>query len=61
MSLILDALNRSESERRGGDVPGLATEHFHPQERDAGGWRLYLPWMALTVAVAVIVSAIQGR
>ena len=62
MSLILDALNRSEAERRGGgEVPGLATEHFSGSEGDKFKLRVYLPWLALAVAVAVIAWLVLDR
>ena len=62
MSLILDALNRSEAERRGGgEVPGLATEHFSGAEGDKFKLRGYLPWLALAVAVAVIAWLLLDR
>ncbi len=57
MSLILDALNRSESERRGeGDVPGLATEHFIGSEANSGTMKLRR-WALILVAVVVAVAA----
>ena len=62
MSLILDALNRSEAERRGGgEVPGLATEHFSASEGDKFKLRVYLPWLALAIAVAVIAWLVLDR
>ena len=62
MSLILDALNRSEAERRGGgEVPGLATEHFSGAEGDKVKLRGYLPWLALAAAVAVIAWLVLDR
>ena len=62
MSLILDALNRSEAERRGGgEVPGLATEHFSGSEGDKFKPRVYVPWLALAVAVAVIAWLVLDR
>ena len=55
MSLILDALNRSEKERSTGDtVPGLATEHYLDETATGPAWRQYLPWLALLVALLVI-------
>ena len=58
MSLILDALNRSETERRGsGEVPGLATEHFVGSDvRDGSGFSLRqaLPWIALVLAATAV-------
>ncbi|MFT6956266.1 MAG: general secretion pathway protein B [Halieaceae bacterium] len=61
MSLILDALNRSEAERRGGGaVPGLATEHFVGGNIDATGrFSMFstLPWIVLVLVVAAAVIA----
>ena len=55
MSLILDALSRSEKERSTGDtVPGLATEHYLDETATGPAWRQYLPWLALLVALLVI-------
>ena len=57
MSLILDALNRSRQDSA--PVPGLATEHFgeSPQQ----GWRKYLPWSALLVALLIIGALLLER
>ena len=55
MSLILDALNRSERERRGSDeVPNLATEHYTGATDTSSRWRQQLLWAALVVALLVI-------
>ncbi len=55
MSLILDALNRSERERRGGDeVPNLATEHYSGAADTSSSWRQQLLWAALVAALLVI-------
>ena len=55
VSLILDALNRSEKERSTGDtVPGLATEHYLDEANTVSSWRQYLPWLALLAALVVI-------
>ena len=51
MSLILDALNRSRQDKD--SVPNLATHHTFDQM--ASGKRQYLPWVALSVAVAVVI------
>lgn len=56
MSLILDALNRSDDERSAPDVPGLQTRHDSPP--DAGGLtseRLLLALIAVLVLVLVAV------
>jgi hypothetical protein len=57
VSLILDALNRSRQDSD--PVPGLATEHFgeSPQQ----GWRQYLPWSALLVALLIIGALLLER
>ena len=61
MSLILDALNRSEAERRGaGEVPGLATEHFvDGGVRGTGGFSLssIFPWIALAFVLTAALIA----
>jgi general secretion pathway protein B len=61
MSLILDALNRSEAERQGaGEVPGLATEHFVGGDVDGRGrFSMFstLPWMVLALVLAAAVIA----
>ena len=60
MSLILDALNRSEAERRGaGEVPGLATEHFVGGDVDGTGrfsMSSTLPWIVLAFVITAAVS-----
>ena len=62
MSLILDALNRSEKERSTGNtVPGLATEHYLDEAATVPGWRQYLPWLALFAALLVIGWLVWGR
>ncbi|MEP1472865.1 MAG: general secretion pathway protein GspB [Halieaceae bacterium] len=62
MSLILDALNRSESERRGsGEIPGLATEHFSEPSPDGRRLTAYLPWLGLVLAIAVIAWLLLDR
>ncbi|MEH6516171.1 MAG: general secretion pathway protein GspB [Halioglobus sp.] len=61
MSLILDALNRSEAERRGaGEVPGLATEHFVGGDVDSTGrfsMSSALPWIVLVFVLTAAVIA----
>ena len=55
MSLILDALNRSRQDED--SVPNLATHH--PVEKITAGRRHALPWvvMSLTLAIALVVIA----
>lgn len=57
MSLILDALNRSRDEAN--PVPGLTTHH--PVEEVSVNRRQYLLWVALAVAVVVIVWLFMER
>ena len=55
MSLILDALNRSQQERDERDrVPGIQTQHALAAIPQADIWRRLLPWLALIVALCVI-------
>lgn len=58
MSLILDALNRSRSEVD--DVPSLDTQHLLP-EADGNVFRRYLPWIALLLAILLIVWLVMDR
>ena len=55
MSLILDALSRSQRER-GGDVevPGIDTQHYQTPVPAQRNWRTAIPWIALGVALLVI-------
>lgn len=57
MSLILDALNRSRQDTD--DVPGLATQHY--VESEVGGRRNYSLWLALLVALLVILWLMYDR
>ena len=57
MSLILDALNRSRQDTD--DVPGLATQHY--VDSDAGSGRSYSLWLALLVALLVILWLMYDR
>ena len=63
MSLILDALKRSQQERQDGQsVPGLATAHY--PESSAGGaspWLRALPWLGLVLALALVAWLLPGR
>ena len=62
MSLILDALNRSESERRGsGEIPGLATEHFSEASGEGRRVAVYLPWLGMALAVGIIAWLLLDR
>jgi len=55
MSLILDALNRSQRERdSNNDVPSLETQHPVEPLSQPGAWRRWLPWVGLVVALCVI-------
>jgi len=55
MSLILDALSRSQRER-GGDVevPGIDTQHYQTPVPAQRNWRTAIPWIALGLALLVI-------
>ena len=55
MSLILDALSRSQRERGGDvDVPGIDTQHYHTPIPEQRRWRTAIPWIALGLALLVI-------
>jgi len=55
MSLILDALNRSQNERDNSrEVPGIDTQHWVEPLPRSGGWQRRLPWLGLGIALAVI-------
>ena len=55
MSLILDALNRSERERDNeSDIPGIKTQHTVEPLPQAHRWRSSLPWVGLILALCVI-------
>lgn len=54
MSLILDALNRSDSDRSGADAsPGLHSIHGPGSRAEAPAWRRWL-WPALTLVFALV-------
>ncbi|MEP6391467.1 MAG: general secretion pathway protein GspB [Halioglobus sp.] len=55
MSLILDALSRSQRERDGdAEVPGIETQHYHAPMPGQRNVRVALPWVGLGIAVLVI-------
>jgi hypothetical protein len=55
MSLILDALKRSQQERDSvNDIPGIETYHPVGTLGPVNGWRRYFPWGCLVLALAVI-------
>ncbi|MEM1113857.1 MAG: general secretion pathway protein GspB [Pseudomonadota bacterium] len=56
MSLILDALNRAEDERRsGGSVPGLDTQHYPaPESGRRFGLRAALPALAMLLGAVLV-------
>ena len=55
MSLILDALKRSQQERDSvNDIPGIETHHPVDTLGPANSWRRYFPWGCLVLALAVI-------
>jgi len=56
MSLILDALNRSQQERDNRDnTPGIQTQHPQVSLPPAATWRRLIPWAGLLAALCVIV------
>ncbi len=61
MSLILDALQRAQREPRSRDgVPGVDSLHL-PGQRETGGWRRALPWIALAVALIAVAGLLWER
>ena len=62
MSLILDALNRSQAERgTEGDVPGIETQHWIEPLPYARRWQRGLLWLALGLALLVIAWLLVSR
>jgi general secretion pathway protein B len=62
MSLILDALNRSQAERGSeGHIPGIDTQHWVEPLPYTGRWQRGLPWLALCLALLVIVWLLFSR
>jgi general secretion pathway protein B len=62
MSLILDALNRSQAERgHESDVPGIETQHWVDSPPSAQRLQRALPWVALVMALVVIVWLLFSR
>ena len=53
MSLILEALRKSEAERRRGEMPDLRAELPPPAAAKRTGLRNALPWIAVVVALAI--------
>lgn len=61
MSLILDALNRSQRERgQANEVPGIETQHHYQALAPSWPWTSALPWVGLVAALAVIAWLIPG-
>jgi len=55
MSLILEAINRSQRERANpGEVPGVATQHYSEATVAPGAWRQGLLGLALVMALGAI-------
>jgi general secretion pathway protein B len=62
MSLILEAINRSQREAANpGEVPGIATQHYADPGVAPGGWPQALLLLALLVALAVIAWLLLGQ
>ena len=59
MSLILDALRKSEAERRRGEAPSLYTNLPTPGTRRRPSALRYLPWVVVAVLVAVALFAFR--
>jgi general secretion pathway protein B len=58
MSLILDALNRSETEQAsGGEVPGLATRHYADGDDGEASWRSRFILLAVVLGLLVLLGA----
>ncbi len=61
MSLILDALNRSQRERDNRDsLPGIQTHHKFESLPAQRRWHEYLPWLGLIFALLVIAWLLFG-
>jgi general secretion pathway protein B len=60
MSLILDALRKSEAERRRGESPTLYSSLPTPSTRRRPSALRYLPWVAVAVLVAVALFAFRS-
>jgi len=63
MSYILDALKKSEQERKKGTVPGLGTVQGLPAHRFGNDWprRYYLPVTLVLLAILVVLSWLYLR
>lgn len=62
VSLILDALNRSQRERDNkNDIPGLETQHPVEILPAPVSWRRWLPWAGLVAALGVIAWLVLDR
>jgi general secretion pathway protein B len=56
MSLILEALRKSEAERRRGEMPDLRAELPPPVGTRRAGLRKTLPWIALALAAGIALA-----
>lgn len=56
MSYILDALKKSDQERKRGDVPGLQTVHIPMATAQAPPWGLYVFVVFLLLALAFVIG-----
>ena len=54
MSLILEALRKSEAERRRGEMPGLRAELPPPVSTQRAPLRRALPWIAAVAAIGIV-------
>ncbi|GAA5011488.1 hypothetical protein FNZ56_00470 [Pseudoluteimonas lycopersici] len=54
MSLILEALRKSEAERRRGEMPDLRAELPPPAARSQRALRRALPWIATVAAIGIV-------
>lgn len=58
MSLILEALRKSEAERRRGEMPDLRAELPPPAPAQRASLRRALPWIAMALAVGVAITLV---
>jgi general secretion pathway protein B len=61
MSLILEALRKSEAERRRGEMPDLRAELPPPSATKRAPMRKALPWIAALAAIAIAAVLLSNR